>query len=163
MRTLPQEGCIITKELMFNNKSALPSFFILLALIALLSGCSIQLVGNYDEHIDKGVTQLQKDFETFLITVDSQTKTPKCKYQNHTQFYQGSKVAISSIEVRANAIDKNEKTVKQIGLLKDSLASLENLHRWGCFTHSQVQSLRSSFNSHITAILKLELAKKRGG
>jgi hypothetical protein len=32
----------------------------------------------------------------------------------------------------------------------------------GCFTGGQVVNLRENFNTSITAILKLELAKKRG-
>ena len=135
--------------------------FLFVALIA-LSGCSVKLVSNYDENTDKAVTQLQKDFEKFFLTVDNQAGTPECEYENHKQFYIDSNVAISSIEVRAKALDKNEITVEQIGLLKDSLTKLEQLHKKGCFTKGQIANLRDSFNTSITAILKLELAKKRG-
>jgi len=145
-----------------HKSSLLRTFLVSLALLIVLSGCSIKLISSYDENTDKAVTQLQKDFETFFVTVDSQSGLPECKYENHTKFYQDSKVAISAIEVRARAIDKNEITVEQVGLLKDSLTSLEKLHKLGCFTSGQVENLRNSFNSSITAILKLELAKKRG-
>lgn len=135
---------------------------VLLVALTILSGCTIKLVSDYDENTDKAVTQLQKDLETFFVTVASQTGKPACQYDNHKKFYQDSAVAISAIEVRAKALDKNEITVEQVGLLKDSLNSLEQLHKLGCFTGNQVANLRDSFNTSITAILKLELAKKRG-
>jgi len=140
----------------------LQTFLALAIAITTLSGCSIKLISSYDENTDKAVTQLQKDFETFFVTVDYQAGTPDCKYVNHRKFYQHSTIAISAIEVRAKALDKNERTVEQVGLLKDSLNKLEQLHQLGCFTKGQIDNLRNSFNTSITAILKLELAKKRG-
>lgn len=145
-----------------HRSSLLQTVLVSLALLIALSGCSIKLISSYDEKTDNAVTQLQKDIETFFVTIDSQAGLPECKYENHTNFYQDSKVAISAIEVRARAIGKNEITVEQVGLLKDSLSSLEKLHKLGCFTTGQVENLRNSFNSSITAVLKLELAKKRG-
>ena len=140
----------------------LQTFLVSLAFLIALSACSIKLVSNYDETTDKAVTELQKDFETFFLTVDSQAGLPECTYENHSKFYQSAKIAISAVEVRARAIDKNEITVEQVGLLKSNLTSLEKLHKLGCFTSGQVENLRNSFNSSFTAILKLELAKKRG-
>ena len=137
-------------------------FLIIFFTLIFLSGCTVKLVSSYDENTDKAVTQLQKDFETFFVTVESQSTKPECEYDNHKEFYQDSKVAISAIEVRAKALDKNEITVEQVGLLKDSLGMLEQLHKIDCLSPGQVASLRDSFNTSITSILKLELAKKRG-
>lgn len=140
----------------------LQAFVLTIALLVPLSGCSVKFISSYDEKTDNSVTQLQKDFETFFVTVEGQAGLPECEYKNHTKFYQDSKVAVSGIEVRAQAIPENDITVEQVGLLKDSLGKLEQLHKIGCFTPGQVENLRSSFNTSITAILKLELAKKRG-
>ena len=122
----------------------------------------MKLISSYDESTDRAVTQLQRDIETFFVTVERQAGMPECEYENHVEFYQDSKVAISAIEVRARAIPKNEITIEQIALLKDSMDKLEQLHELGCFSPGQVENLRNSFNTSITAILKLELAKKRG-
>ncbi len=143
-----------------KRHSLLQAFLTSLIILVALSGCSIKLVSSYDENTDKAVTQLQKDIETFFVTVDSQTGLPECIYENHTKFYKDSKVSISAIEVRARAIAKNEITIEQVGLLKKSISALEKLHKMECFTTAQVENLRTSFNSSITAILKLELAKK---
>lgn len=135
----------------------------MLALLLLLSGCTVRLISSYDEKTDNAVTALQKDVTLFFITVQSQAGLPECVYSNHLGFYQQAKVDLSAIAVRSRAIAANEITVEQVELLQDSLTALEQLHQLGCFTPSQVDNLRTSFDSSITAILKLELAKKRGG
>lgn len=130
--------------------------------VLLLSGCMASLVSDYDENTDRAVTELHKEFETFFVTLKTQTDQPDCHYDNHKTFYIESAVSVSSIEIRASAIDKNEKTVEQIGLLKQSMNTLQQLHELSCLSEGQIESLQSSFNSMFTAILRLELAKKRG-
>ncbi len=147
---------------MYVSTVGLMRLFATLIVLFTVSGCTIHLVSSYDEKTDTAVTQLQKEVETFFVTVEGEAGLPECKYDNHKKFYQDAKVSISAIEVRARAIPKNEITIEQVGLLIDSLDQLEKLHKLGCFTPDSVKSLRSSFNSSFTAILKLELAKKRG-
>ena len=64
--------------------------------------------------------------------------------------------------MRARAIPDNDITIQQIVLLKENIDLLEQLHKLGCLTKEQIETLRISFNSGFTAILKLELAKRRG-
>ena len=135
--------------------------FCLVAIIA-ISGCTVTLVSNYDEKTDADVTQLQKNVETFLVTVEGQSGLPECVYDNHKNFYQKTVVEISAIDVRARAIPNNEITIEQVRLLKENLHTLEQIHKMGCFDPEAVEIVRNSFNSSFTAILKLELAKKRG-
>lgn len=149
--------------LLEQNKLYVATLCTMLALLLLLSGCTVKLISSYDEKTDNAVTALQKDVTLFFITVQSQAGLPECNYSNHLGFYQQAKVDLSAIAVRSKAIAANEITVEQVELLQDSLTALEQLHQLGCFTPSQVDNLRSSFDSSITAILKLELAKKRGG
>jgi len=134
---------------------------LLLIFVLALSGCTVKLISSYDEKTDNAVTTLQKDMTQFFLTVESQTGLPECKYSNHIAFYRQAKVALSAIAVRVKAIEANELTIEQVELLQDSLSSLEQLHQLGCFTPNQVTNLRTNFDSSITAILKLELAKKR--
>ena len=133
----------------------------LLIFVLLLSGCTLKLISSYDEKTDNAITALQKEMTQFFLTVESQAGLPECKYRNHNQFYQQAKIALSAISVRVQAIEANELTIEQVELLQDSLSSLEQLHQLGCFTTDQVTNLRNNFDSSITAILKLELAKKR--
>lgn len=127
-----------------------------------LSGCAIQLISKYDEATDKAVTALQKKTEAHLVALEAVQGLPECKYEKHKQFYEEARVDISAITVRAAAIPKNEITTQQAGLLAGNLGSLEKLHRMACLSGDQIAPLRTQFNSSFTAILKLELAKRRG-
>jgi hypothetical protein len=127
-----------------------------------VTGCTVKLISSYDEKTDIAVTNLHKMVETFFLTLESQAGLPECTYENHTAFYKEAKVSVSAIEVRARAIPDNDITVEQIVLLKENIEMLEQLHKSGCLTIEQIEPLRINFNSGFTAILKLELAKRRG-
>ena len=126
------------KKLSAVRSSMLFRVFLSFLVLFALSGCSIKLISSYDEKTDNAVTQLQRGVETFFVTIDGQVGLPECAYDNHKKFYQDSKVTISAIEVRARAIPKNTITIEQIGLLKDSLNKLEELHKLGCFSAGQL-------------------------
>lgn len=151
--------------MMQRNRSTRPhpSVGIAVLMVAVvISGCSIKLISSYDETTDKTVTALQKKTEAHLVALEAVEGLPECKYEKHKQFYDEAKVEVSAIAVRAAAIPKNEITTDQANLLSGSLESLEKLHKIACLTKDQIKPLRTQFNSSFTAILKLELAKRRG-
>lgn len=135
---------------------------VVLGLSLAVSGCSIKLISSYDETTDKTVTALQKKTEAHLVALEAAEGLPECKYEKHKQFYDEAKVDVSAIAVRAAAIPKNEITTEQTVLLSSSLDGLEKLHKIACLSKDQISPLRTQFNSSFTAILKLELAKRRG-
>ncbi|MBI4634082.1 MAG: hypothetical protein HY742_09360 [Deltaproteobacteria bacterium] len=143
-------------------KPGLPVRLASLLLVVALAGCaSIRLIADYDEQIDKSVSELQRKCETFLTGLERNVGKPEAGHDTNTKFYDEAKVDLSAIRVRAAAISKNEITLKQLDLLADSLDKLEQLHKGG-LRREQIKPLRSAFNASFTAILKLELAKKRG-
>ena len=137
-----------------------------LLVAALVSGCPVQFISLYDEQTDKAVTALQRKVDSFLVRLEGQSKPPECSHENHRRFYEEARVDLSGIQVRAGAIPQNEKTVEQLALLASSLGSLEKLHRLkspqaACMDADELAPLRINFNTSFTAILKLELTKKR--
>ena len=127
-----------------------------------LVGCAnVRLISEYDEKTDTAITSFQRRMETFLTSLERNAGQDQAKYENNTKFYDELKVELSSIRVRAEAIPKNEITVLQIELLEDNMAKLERMHKLG-INADDVKPLRIAFNASCTAILKLELAKKRG-
>lgn len=148
-----------------ENQFKKPQYLIYTAILTLaliVSGCSVKLISNYDETTDKAVTDLQKKTEAHLVAIEAAEDSPGCQYENHKKFYTDIKVDLSAISVRTAAIPKNEITSEQIALLSKSLDSLEKLHKIGCLSKDQIRPLRTPLNSIFTAILKLELAKRRG-
>lgn len=136
--------------------------FILVAGFLIQSGCTVKLISSYDETMDNAVTDLHKRVELFFLILESKEGLPECDYEYHKEFYTNAKVSISTIDIRARAIPDNEITIEQIGLLKENVELLEQLHKRRCLSKGQIEALRISFNSSFTSILKLELAKKRG-
>lgn len=143
-----------------------PKFFLptLLSLNLILSaaGCTIKLISDYDETTDKAVTQLQRKVDSFLVDMQRKAGTPGAEYDKNAQFYDQARVDVDAIRVRAQAMPKNDITVQQINLVQDSLDKLEKLHKLGFSSPEEIAPLRSAFDISFTAILKLELAKKRG-
>ena len=150
-----------------------PVLVLFLCALLAVSGCAVKLIASYDEATDRGVSALQRKVETFLVELESKDGSPECSYENNKSFYSESKVDLSVIRVRAEAIPKNEITISQISLLAGSLDNLEALHQYkdkksdaggtlSCISKDEIAPIRTVFNSSFTAILKLELAKKRG-
>jgi len=148
----------------------LSSHILLLVVLVLgASGCTVRLIGSYDEQIDKSVTALQQKVDTFLVKLAGE-HSPECTYEQHKQFYEEATVDLSGIKVRAEAIPNNSITVQQIDLLASSLNDIEKLHQLksakpagkNCLSAEEIEPIRQSMNTSFTAILKLELAKKRG-
>lgn len=130
-----------------------------------LAGCStIKLVGDYDEQIDKGVTQLQKDVETFLVVLEASAEKPSDKvenYEKNKKFYDDCKITLSSLRVRADSTERNSITVRMPDRVSNNISRLEGMHREGLAKAEIDQSIRGALNSQFTAILTFELAKKR--
>ena len=130
--------------------------------VAVLAGCgTITLVGDYDEQIDKGVTALQKDLETFLVKLESVPGAKLDGYEKNKTFYGEARVAISSLRVRADATERNSLTVQMLDRLQNNVSRFESDHKEG-IDKRELPIYRGGFNSQFTAILTFELAKKRG-
>lgn len=133
-----------------------------LAVMLALSSCAVKRISGYDETTDRAVTDLQRKTEAHLVTLESVEGLPECTYENHKQFYDEAKVDINVITVRAAAIPKNDITTQESQLLASQLDNLEKLHKIACLSKDQITLVRTHFNTSFTAILKLELAKRRG-
>lgn len=134
----------------------------LMVWVGLLSGCQISLLSQYDETTDKAVSALQKKMESHLLSLEAKEGLPECVVSFYGATYQDLKVDASAITVRAAAIPKNDLTAQQVQLLGQSIETLEKLHQIACLSKAQIAPLRLQFNASFTAILKLELAKRRG-
>jgi hypothetical protein len=139
--------------------------------VVLLSACQVQLVSQYDEQTDVAATELQKRTERFLLELEALSASDKPEaaarraYAANEGFYRDAQVATTSMRLRAQAIPKNELTIQEITLLEQSFESLRQLHIEGGEAGLRpviVEPVRSSLNTHFGAIIKLELAKKRG-
>ena len=128
-------------------------------------GCApIRLVSDYDEAIDKGITVIQRETETFLVQLESSPgddRAPVTAYEGTKAFYKEMKISVSALRIRADATDRNSLTVQMLDKFQTNMNSFESAHREG-MKKFEVTFFRGGFNSQMTAILTFELAKKRG-
>lgn len=151
----------------------------LLALV--LAACGpIKLASDYDEKLDQGVTDVQKKVEGLLTKIERSTKNPSMSYV--ASDYSAIKEDLNVLITRAEATPKNEVTVKQLYTLGQALLdsppsapeelklpvappgnSLQKRHSLAIELKSDdVTELRTILRVNFRAILKEELAKKRG-
>lgn len=134
----------------------------LLLLGLLLSGCSaVKLAGDYDEQTDRGVTALQRSTESFLVKLESVEGDMVEPYAQNKSFYGQTKVTISSLRIRADAMERNSLTVRMLDRLQRNFDAFAADHKEG-INKQELPLYRGGFNSQFTAILTFELAKKRG-
>lgn len=129
--------------------------------VLILVACGhIQLIAPYDERIENGITELQKNTTAFFVKIERQGGSDKDDYKNHVKFYDDSKVSTKSLLIRAGAAAQNEKTQGQINLLMEKYKSLEEQHKTVGLTPYTIPSLESSFDQIFRYILILEIGKK---
>ncbi len=68
-----------------------------------LAGCTVQLVSDYDDQIDSGLTQANTDITAFVTKMGQAAGTPAGEYAQNKDFYPTEAAKLSSIRVRAEA------------------------------------------------------------
>ena len=144
----------------FTKKRMMP-VLVMITCIVMTSCMTVRLIGGYDEQIDKGIMAFQKNMENHLLALETHIGKPEADHSKYIDFYRQAKVELSSLRVRAAAQPKNEITVEMVDLLSENVRILEQMHKEG-LNPNDISPLRTAFNVGATAILKLELAKKRG-
>lgn len=129
----------------------------------LVQSCtSIKLISEYDEITDNTVTELQEKVSDYFVKLERIIGTDEAKYESFVQQFDKIKVDLNTLEVRSAAFDKNRIVQQQVIELKKMIMKLESLHKLGFSNYDQIRPLKQSFNSAFTAIIKLQLALKRG-
>src|SRR5256885_327672 len=86
------------------NRQAIVLVLLFLLLLLLFSlGCSVRLIGEYDQVIDQSLTDFQQKTETFLSHLESVQGTPDAAFAKNTDFYDQSVAAVNTMRVRAAA------------------------------------------------------------
>jgi hypothetical protein len=152
----------------YNIRNICQFRFILLMLVFAISvsGCAVTLVSQYDEQTDANVTALQKKFDAYFLKLDG-ASFPDCSFAANKSFYDDINVQLSSARVRANAIPKNDITLQELDALSKAISDFAAAQKIrdsksSCLPAQLIEADRTMFNSIFTAILKFELAKKRG-
>jgi hypothetical protein len=139
----------------------------LIVLFVLLSGC-VTLLAPYDDQFDQMATALQKKVSTHVEALDG-AAMPDCLHSSQKAFYDDARVDASALAVRANSHELNSETIAQVEALTGSINDFEQLHMLAsnassprCLSSAELSPIRRAFDQTLGAIMKLEIAKKRG-
>ncbi|GGB75913.1 hypothetical protein GCM10007424_14860 [Flavobacterium suaedae] len=134
--------------------------WLLVLSLGILFSCKVTLISEYDEITDKKITELQEKTSTVLSQLEDEIG--KDNYENYKKFYQEVRADLNTLEIRANAIDKNQITINHIAILKSSYDTLESLHKQKINSLEELNIIKSAFNTSFIALVKLQMAKKQG-
>jgi hypothetical protein len=122
-----------------------------------LTGCAVAFISSYDESTDKGVSALQTSIDSLMRQLD---QDPVPDYGAVKKNYDTIRVDLGSLRFRNEARPNNTITVKQLDILKGQLDTLENQHKNRTLNQVMVGPAQEALDRTMSAILKLELAKK---
>ena len=124
-----------------------------------LSGCAVKLIGDYDEKIDAGVTEVQQKAELYFSQLQSNPNTP---YDQG--FYDDIHSRLAVMKTRASSLPKYQIIAQQIDNLKSQFDNLQALDKTSSrpFPVVAVTDAESGVAVSVESILTLELALKRG-
>jgi len=134
------------------------SAFVFVAL--LLVGCTVRFIGDYDDTIDKGVTDVQQKAELYFSKLQSSPNTP---YDQG--FYDDINARLAVLKSRAASLPKYPIILEQLTNLKSQFAKFQELDKSSPrpFPSVAVAAAESAIAVSVESILKLELALKARG
>src|SRR5215467_1624096 len=102
-----------TRTTLRKRGSSFSSAFVVLAVTVLLvTGCRVRLIGDYDDTIDKGISDVQQKAELYFSKLQSAPNTP---YDQN--FYDDMRSRLTTLHSRAAASYKKDILVQQISEL----------------------------------------------
>ena len=132
---------------------------LILAITSVSLGCSVKLIGDYDDTIDKGITELQQRSELYFAKLKS---SPNTAFDQ--DFYNDTDSRLAVLKTRASSLPKNTILVEQITNLTSQFEKFQELDRSSQrpISIGIVKSGESAIAVSVESILRLELALKRG-
>jgi len=100
----------------------IPAALCLLLTFVLYVGCTVTLIGDYDDVMDKGVTDLQETAETYFAKLKS---TPSTPYDQ--SLHDGIRARLAVLKSRAEALPKYTLISEQIGNLSVQFTQFQQL------------------------------------
>jgi len=124
-----------------------------------VAGCTVSLIGAYDDTIDKGITEFQQKAEIYFVKLQSDANTPY-----DPTVYQDLDVRLGLLKTRAAALPKYSIISDQVANLQKQVDDFQKIDSAAKRPLASVITTapRSAVSVSVESILKLELALKRG-
>jgi hypothetical protein len=151
--------------------SRLRSLLACMLLAFLTAGCAVRLIAERDDALVEKTLQVHEQFERLLVALEEAAATENPHdgaYGNHAAAYTELLVQLRVMEARTTSVAKNGITTEQVGILRDSVAAMRDLHRANSAKNPPrelsldlLTTLREPFVQQIRAILVLQQALDR--
>lgn len=142
---------------------AVAQWLLVVTLQLALGGCTLRLVADYDEQIDRAATSLQQEMDGHLTKLEELGGQPGAAFAANQEFYRDYAVRLRSVRIRAEAYQRNEITTQQLDRVAASLQELRDQHERGdTLSRDFIVTARELFNTSWGAVIEWEIAKKRG-
>ena len=127
--------------------------------VLLVAGCRVKLIGDYDDTIDKGISDLQQKAGLYFSKLLSVPSTPY-----DPNFYDDMRSRLVALHSRAAASYKKDILVQQISELQSQFNDFQKFDQNAPrpVPAQAVMAAESAITVSVESILKLGLALKRG-
>jgi hypothetical protein len=154
-----------TKEVkmkyLIHNRAQIILFSVVVFVFISLQGClSVKFVADYDEATDKQVTELYKNMMAYMQDLVNTPQVSAADSIARAAKYSSIQLDIGTLKLRASAKDKNDEQIQQVDLLANSWGIIAKLQALKASSKEFINA-QSGLEISLTAILKLELAKKK--
>ena len=131
--------------------------------LALLTGCAVHLIMDYDPVLDQSISAVQASTEQFLSQLDAEVGTPAASYSNNQSFYVTTDAQLRTLATRAQSEPKSKIVVQQVTELEASFTDMQKLHQLDGdkgLGHLEITTVRSGLENEFVSMLTLQLALK---
>ena len=131
--------------------------YMLLTILAMvISGCvpKVKLVGEYDSILDKAVTDLQEQTDTFFSKMKTDSTTNSA-YEANKEFYDDVQGKVTTLIRRSEVIEeglKKSPLTQNFKNLRTQYQDLADQHKKG-FSSKYLESAQKAFDQSFRAIL----------
>jgi hypothetical protein len=142
-----------------GKRRLLAAFCIFLFVVVSSTGCAVKFIGDYDQTIDNGVTDVQQRAELYFGKLRAEPQTPY-----DPTFYNDIGARLVVLKTRAELLPQYPIILKQIGELQSQFNTFQQLDQITPrpFPAGVLSAAESAVTISVESILRLELALKRG-
>lgn len=134
---------------------------LVIVLVIAIQGCfSVKLVSEYDEQTDRAITDLYRAIVVYMADLQNRTQVGGADSLARAARYDNIRVDIEVLKFRVSTKDKNQQQIQQVEVLTDSWGKIDQLQKLNP-PREAIENAQSGLETTLTAILKLEEAKKQ--
>jgi hypothetical protein len=149
----------ITHPTLWKRVPRMAAILILVIAAVATMGCRVKFIGDYDDTIDKGVSDVQQRAELYFAKLQSNPNTPFDQ-----SFYDDINSRLAVLKGRAALLTKYQIISDQLKNLQSQFDTFQKLDKISArpFPAPAVSDAESALSVSVESILKLEIALKRG-